>query len=69
MERWRDMRENQPLDFANAVEFEAQLSLNNKRYDAVYLTGKRIPLDQIDFNQTSGTADTFEDECQGVCGV
>lgn len=47
---WRDMRTNDPDDFAKAVELDREIREKDREH-GVYLHRSRVPLDQVDFNQ------------------
>jgi len=72
---WRDLKDNNPEEFAQAVQFEDELE--TVRLDApVRLAGKeflhdsRVPLDQVDFTDPNAAQlDLFQNECEGMCGV
>jgi len=72
---WRDMKENQPAEFARAVQFERDLEV--KTAALVHLSSKeflhssRVPLDEVDFStdEDRGQLNLFANECEGMCGV
>lgn len=67
---WRDMKINDPKSFNIAVEFEKKLNTEAGFAKAQYLHNKRIPLDQVDFDNIEDKGQTtFLDECDGMCGV
>jgi len=72
---WRDMKINDPVSFADAVDFDA-----NIRKDGAKLGGMRLqqylhksckPLDEVDFRNAEdmGQLNMFNNECEGMCGV
>lgn len=65
--QWKDCKQNQPAEFAQAVEFDKVIRTASGMIADSFLHRSRQPLDQVDFNETQG--DMFEDECAGVCGV
>ena len=61
-----------PAEFADAVAYEKRLqaAYDQTPLDGVpYLHASRVPLDQVAFGTTKGTADLFGNECEGMCGV
>lgn len=52
--QWREMRANQPEDFAHAAEFERELTRIKSRTlgrpHNIFLHQHRVPLDQVDFS-------------------
>lgn len=75
-EEWSNLKES-PIDFAEAVQFDADLRAAAAKQNALkgtpYLHASLVPLDQVDFaaNVTPGHAqlDLFRNECEGLCGV
>ena len=62
---WREMRDSDPVSWANAVDFDKQI---NKRGE--YLHRQRVPLDQVDLTTLEDHGQlSFLDECEGMCGV
>lgn len=59
---WRDMREREPEDFERAVALEREVRAKD---DGLYLSPRRIPLDQIDFTEAPGLFNGSE--CVGTC--
>jgi hypothetical protein len=73
-EQWKDMKENQPAEFAKAVEFEKQLQERFTRgtftrHTTPFLHAARRPLSEIDFDAEGDQLDLFGNECEGMCGV
>jgi hypothetical protein len=74
-ERWRDMKENRPLEFADAVQFDREVRSGGPRgvlWGQNFLHRSCLPLDEVDFSTPSekGYGDLgFADECEGMCGV
>jgi len=71
---WKEMKENQPEEFAEAVQFERDLE--EKTNAIVHLDSKeflhasRVPLDEVDFNRHKAEQlNLFQNECEGICGV
>jgi hypothetical protein len=72
--QWRELRDNSPAEFAEAVRFERALNqARGQQLSASYLHAKRIPLDQVDFSTDTergqGMLAGFGNECEGMCGV
>ncbi len=72
---WRALRDNQPLDFAEAIRVDHELrrvkALGTSSTSVPFLHAKRIPLDQVDFStdEDHGQQVMFGNECEGMCGV
>lgn len=71
---WRDMKNNNPEEFAKAVAYERDLEDKAKAIvhlkSKEYLHESRAPLDQVDFsNPNDSQLNLFENECEGMCGV
>jgi hypothetical protein len=77
---WRRLRDEEPVEFAKAVEFERNLQAAHrdwagkptKRFRGVpYLHRSMVPLDQADIRseEEQGQGSLFGEECAGVCGV
>lgn len=69
---WREMREHDPVSWADAVLVDDALRSTQRaeRFGGqVFLHKSRIPLDQIDFGGGSRQLSLFEEECEGICGV
>jgi hypothetical protein len=72
---WRRLRDEEPEEFARAVEFESKLqetkakSANFKTQP--FLHRSLVPLDQVDFStaEERGQGNLFNNECLGMCGV
>ena len=69
---WRQMRDDQPAEFADAVAFDHAIrrAENTIRGDA-YLHRSLIPLAQVDLStpEDHGQLTMFDQECEGMCGV
>src|SRR5690606_33579649 len=69
---WRDMRDNRPEEWADAVDFDRQIrtGLRGVLHEA-YLHRSLVPLDQVDLStdRDYGQPNLFEMECEGMCGV
>ena len=69
---WLYMKENNPVEFNNAVEFDKKIRRINKDDKMENFTHKScVPLDQVEFKKEdkSKQIDMFNDECEGMCGV
>ena len=75
---WKRIKDKYPKEFEHAVEFDNKLrdkesksQFVNKLDSELYLHAKRIPLDQIDFEEKHPTyqGSLFDDECEGYCGI
>lgn len=69
---WRDMRDNDPESWADAVEFDAAIRggfLGNK--SQLFLHRSLKPLDEVDLStpEDHGQLNFFINECEGMCGV
>ena len=66
---WRDMRDNDPESWADAVAIDATIRKGDSQ--RWFLHRDRVPLDQVDLRTSgeAGQADMFGNECEGVCGV
>lgn len=70
---WRRLINDEPDEFAKAVEFdksyrEAYKGVTNFRGTA-YLHRSCVPLGEVDFSKPSEQPGLFGNECEGVCGV
>lgn len=76
---WRDMKENDPVSFADAVAVDAAIRNGTKGTTSPnrwYLHRDRIPLSLVDFRTAEDAGQTtlfdeqgFAVECEGMCGV
>lgn len=73
---WRRLKNDEPEEFAKAVEFEKSLQEAKKCSDnfrsTPFLHNSRVPLYQIDFRNDIDRGQQvfgFIDECDGMCGV
>lgn len=72
---WVRLRDEEPHEFARAVEFERKVHAAYKQQNALdgtpYLHSSCVPLDQVKFKQDTANAvvDHFGNECEGLCGV
>lgn len=73
-EGWINMKKNDPVSFAEAIEVDEAIRLNGttKRMKAeLFLHRSLKPLKDVDFrtNAEKGQIDMFNNECEGMCGV
>ena len=78
--RWREMKNERPEEFADAVEFDALIrdGLRGGKHQA-YLHRSRLPLDEVDFRNAEDMGqlnlmdglinDGLNEDCSGMCGV
>lgn len=75
---WRRLRDNEPEEFAKAVEVEkgiqrahAAVTTEGKMQGTAYLHDSLVPLDQVDFStdEDHGQQVMFQNECEGMCGL
>lgn len=68
---WRDMRDNRPEEWAEAVEYDRMLRTGDSRgmRCTEYMHRARVPLDQVDFLLADRQLDLWGNECEGMCGV
>ena len=71
--QWRHLHDNEPEEFARAVQFEKDLQGIKRRTDNMrgvpYLHASRIPLDQVEFSGDGRQLSLWNNECEGMCGV
>ena len=70
---WRDMRDNDPVSWADAVEFDAAVrhkGLGGLEHQK-FLHRQCVPLDDVDLDtaEDHGQLNFFINECEGMCGV
>lgn len=65
---WMAMRRDNPMEFADAVDFDAKIrrARKNMRSD-LFLHRSCKPLSEVNFGEDQG--DMFIAECEGACGV
>lgn len=70
---WRDLKDNHPEEWADAVEVDRALRLGNNRgiKATEYMHRDCVPLDEVDLStwEERGQPDLFNMECEGMCGV
>lgn len=69
---WRDMKLNQPQEWADAVAFDDSIRNSPQRITGtVYLHRSLKPLSEVDLRNAEdhGQQEMFGNECEGLCGV
>lgn len=74
---WLRLRDNEPEEFAKAVEFDKALRAvhdaderTNTLNGRVFLHRQCVPLDQVKFKHDGqGAFDLWGSECEGLCGI
>jgi len=72
---WRNLKENEPEAFAEAVRVEKELQRTKAETDTKksipWLHRSCIPLEDVDLftEMDAGQMDMFGNECEGLCGV
>lgn len=73
---WRDMRNNNPEEFADAVHVDALIRAGGTQFNAKirgqqFMHSALLPLDQVDLStaEDHGQLNLFNNECEGMCGV
>jgi len=69
---WREMRDNRPEEFEEAVQFDKMIRTDQrgKFKTKQYLHSSMKPLGDVNFDNAEDKGQgTFLDECDGVCGV
>lgn len=73
---WRRLKNEEPEDFAEAVQFErdiqrVKLSTGENFKSRPFLHASRTPLDTVDFSTDidRGQGEFWGNECEGICGV
>jgi hypothetical protein len=66
-EYWKYLYKNYPEEYSKAIEFDEKIRNYPGLEEKAYINKNRIPLKDVDFNQT----DLFDliDECDGYCGI
>ncbi|WEX12382.1 hypothetical protein [Chelativorans sp. AA-79] len=68
--RWRQIRDEDPAGWADAVEADRSIRTGFRGMRAeLYLHRSCVPLDQADLSDDSGQLDLWPLECEGMCGV
>jgi hypothetical protein len=78
---WRQLRDEEPDEFARAVKFEKDIQLVKSKTERIkgvpFLHPSLVPLDQVDFRTDIERGQlslwleeqSFGNECEGMCGV
>lgn len=67
---WRDMRDNRPVEWADAVTFDAAIRKAGGMRGDTYLHRDCVPLDEVDLSTAEDAGQlSLLDECEGMCGV
>lgn len=70
---WRDMRDNDPASWAEAVAVDHHIRNNMPKVkkSQIFIHRSLKPLDEIDLRNADekGQPDLFNNECEGMCGV
>ena len=71
---WKDIKENDPSSFMQAIQVDIALRENPNITPLVpgakaYLHGSRKPLALVEFEDTTGYQDQMNEECEGLCGI
>lgn len=68
---WREMRDNDPESFAEAVAVDEVIRHQPWSEEEMYVHRDRVPLSRVDFRsaEEAGQLSMFNDECEGMCGV
>lgn len=74
--RWREMKTNDPVSWADAVAIDKTIrggmpGPKAPKGDQWFVHGDRVPLDQVDLSNAEdrGQLNLFNNECEGMCGV
>jgi len=68
--RWRQIRDEDPVGWADAVEADRHIRTGFRGMRAeLYLHRSCVPLDQADLSDDSAQLDLWPLECEGMCGV
>ncbi len=70
---WKDLKENDPRSFAEAVFVDRALRemphLRELSKGTAYLHRTMQPLDEVDFTNAKDYAEAMQEECEGLCGI
>jgi hypothetical protein len=70
--QWRDIRDNRPDEWAEAVKVDAAIRAPYGSFRGEqFLHSQCVPLDQVDLStaEDHGQLNLFNNECEGMCGV
>lgn len=70
---WRDLRDNRPAEYAQAVEVDAAIrDLTYRGFKGQqFMHAQRVPLAEVDLTtlEDHGQLNLFINDCEGMCGV
>ena len=68
---WRQMRDERPEEWDDAVSFDKAIRNNGGLRGQVFLHRQCVPLDEVDLStaEERGQLSLWNNECQGMCGV
>ena len=72
---WRDLRDNDPVSWQDAVEFDKAIRHNGSKLvgmkEQQFLHRACVPLDEVDLDtaEDRGQLNFFINECEGMCGL
>ena len=66
---WQVLKKSYPLDFEKACVFDDAIRNYPKLRSKAYLSNKRKPLREIDFEQVPSLFPELIEECYGLCGL
>lgn len=69
--RWRELRDDRPVEWADAVAFDRDVRRRSRIDGDAYLHRSLVPLDMVDLStpRDKGQLGLFDAECDGMCGV
>lgn len=69
--RWREMKDNRPDEWADAVAFDASIRTLPRITGEAFVHRTLKPLPEVDLStmEDHGQMDAFTEECEGMCGV
>lgn len=69
--RWREMKDNRPEEWKDAVDFDNSIRTLPRIKGEVFVHRSLKPLDEVDLltDAERGQDDLFAEECEGLCGV
>jgi len=69
-QEWREMKEYNPKEFKEVIEFDKKIRLNSRDKDVqVYVHQSCQPIDQVNFNKKDNQPSLFINGCEeGYCG-
>lgn len=68
--QWRDLRDNRPEEWEEAVEFDAAIRQLPRIEGDAFLHRSLVPLPMVDLSTPEDRGQqSFDEECEGMCGV